>query len=108
MKKVTKSEKEFVIFELGNEKKTDCLDLIAKKLEDYDKFKLIRVPYFNPRSYKESDKYEPDFRELDETDPIFKVSQKDITRIRVGAPIVLQHLVDSFETHEEEEEKPTK
>ena len=86
--------------ELGMEKKTqnECLNMIAKKLEDFDNFKLIRVPYYNPRSFKQSDKYEPDIRELEERDPIFKLNQKDIVRIRVGAPIVLQNLVDCQDT----------
>ena len=75
--------------ELGVDAKLDCQNLIKKKLEDFDKFNLIRIPYYNPRVYKPADKYEPDFRELDEADPIFKLNNKDIVRIRDGAPRVL-------------------
>ena len=100
---VRNGNSEFVIMELGIDKKTHCLDLIAKKLGDFDKFKLIRVPYYNPRSFKPDDKYEPDVRELNETDPIFKLHKDNIVRIREGAPIVLQSIVDALDTNALEE-----
>ena len=50
---------------------------------------MIRVPFY-PGEYT-GDK--PDERELYEVDPIYKVHQKDIVKIKVGAPAILEDLL---------------
>ena len=74
--------------------KEPSLKIIAKKLFTYEKLKLIRIPYYNPKVFVNSDKLQPDDRELEETDPIFKIKNDRILRLRDGVPVILEYLVN--------------
>ena len=76
--------------------KEPSLEIIAKKLFTYEKLKLIRIPYYNPKVFVNSDKHQPDDRELEEIDPIFKLKQDRIVKIRDGAPVILEYLVNKL------------
>jgi len=76
--------------------KEPSLKIIAKNLFTYEKLKLIRIPYYNPKQFVNSDKFQPDDRELEETDPIFKLQKDKIVKIRDGAPVILEYLVNSL------------
>jgi len=57
------------------------LEIIAKRLIPYGKTKLIRVPYYDPKTFIESDRLKPDDRALNsfnEIDPVFKVKYNNI------------------------------
>ena len=55
---------------------------------------MIRVPYYCPKTFIESDKKQPDDRELEEIDPFYQINSKDIVKIRVGAPIILKEILE--------------
>ena len=76
--------------------KEPSLEIIAKKLFTYKKLKLIRIPYYNTKTFVNSDKYQPDDRELEEIDPVFKLKKNRIIKIRDGAPVILEYLVTSL------------
>jgi len=50
------------------------LEIISEKLKRKKKIKLIRVPYYSTKNYLDSDRIEPDDRDLEETDPYFKIA----------------------------------
>jgi hypothetical protein len=76
--------------------KTPSLEIIGKKLFTYEKLKLIRIPYYNPKAFVNSDKHQPDDRELEEIDPVFKLKQDKILKLRNGVPVILEYLVNSL------------
>ena len=54
---------------------------------------LIRVPYYCPEKYNETEKLKPDDRELESVDPILKVNESRIVKLHVGAPVILRELL---------------
>ena len=79
--------------ELGINEKLETLKIFNELLHFYKNKKLIRIPYYNPTKYKEEIKYIPDDREIEEIDPIFKIKNKFIVRIRTGPPAFLSNLI---------------
>lgn len=55
---------------------------------------MIRVPYYCPKTFINTDKNKPDDRELEEIDPIFKIKRKYIVKVRKGPPIFLEDLIN--------------
>ena len=55
---------------------------------------LIRVPYYDPKTFVHSDKFKPDEREIEDIDPILKMPKISTTNIRIGVPVFLRDLYD--------------
>ena len=52
-------------------------------------FRLVRVPFYE----NEFNDERPDDRELEDIDPIYKIERKNIVKIKVGAPGIIEDLL---------------
>ena len=75
-------------------KKQTTLSIVANKLSSNDNLSLIRVPYYDPRTFVNSDRHQPDERQLEEIDPVFKVKQERVLKLRDGVPHTLESLLE--------------
>jgi hypothetical protein len=47
---------------------------------------LIKVPYFDPETFKHEDRDKFDLRDVEKIDPYFEVKRENTLRVRVGCP----------------------
>ena len=55
--------------------------------------RLIRIPFF-ARYTKPSDRQKPDYRDIEEIDPVFNIKRDNIVKFKKGPPIVLKTLIN--------------